>query len=142
MDSIINSFWTSQDLIYIWFVWIIAFFWIRTVLWITKDINARSNNWFLQAISIIIWIVPILWYFIYLLIRPIWYKYDKLSPWREVLSIQSIQCPDCWQHNMLTYNFCTNCWEKLQNECKECKIKYSVEFEFCPNCSAPNIDVK
>lgn len=142
METIINNLWNLQDLIYIWFVWIIAFFWIRTVLWITKDINARSNNWFLQAFSIIVWIIPIFWYFIYILIRPIWYKYDKVAPWREIISIQSIQCPDCWQHNLLSHNFCINCWEKLQNECKECKTKYSVEYEFCPNCSAPNIDVK
>lgn len=124
-------------------IWLGIFIWIWSVLWTTKDISARTSNIFLQVISILLvaGLTPIFWLPLYILIRPIYYKYEKFW-WRESLLLKVITCPNCGEANNKNFNNCIYCWTKLTIKCKECKKEFPCEYEFCPNCWAPNIEIK
>ncbi len=121
-------------------VWIGVFIWVWAVLWTTKDISLRTDNIFLQILSILLVAIltPIFWLLVYILIRPVNYKYDKI-PWREALVLWIVQCTWCeWQNNKENKH-CIFCWKWLNIDCKECKTKYPEEYEYCPNCWAPTL---
>jgi len=118
-----------------------VFLWLWSVLWVIKDISARTDSLFLQTLSIFLMflLTPVLWLPLYFLIRPIFYKYDK-NGWKEALALQTIVCRDCWSFNLSEFNNCIACWSSLKIECKECKNKYSSNWDYCQKCWAPNIE--
>ncbi len=122
-------------------VWIIVFIWIWAILWTTKDISNRTNNIFLQILSIILVAVftPIFWLALYFLIRPVRYKYDNL-PWREALANNIVVCDYCFWENDKDNNYCVACGNWLKITCKECKKSYPKSYDYCNNCWAPNIE--
>lgn len=117
-----------------------AFIWILSVLWITKDVINRTTSTFFQIFSIILWTIlwPI-WLIIYIVLRPVWYIYDR-NWWREAIIFDYINCNNCWTLNNRSHNFCIWCWKNLKIKCKECWNHYSYDRDYCPNCWAPNID--
>ena len=121
-----------------WLIGYGAFLHICIVLWIWKDSGARINNLTLQMLSILIWMVPFVWLPIYLLIRPIRYKFDKNGR-REALDLSVIECKNCLSFNLKENKHCITCGDDLKIKCKECKNHYSHEYEYCPDCSAPNL---
>jgi hypothetical protein len=89
--------------------------WISILLWVIKDISNRTDNVFLQIISIlIILIFSPFWIFIYLLIRPsktLFEKYyneieENLDIFHQIID-DRIQCRD----NEKKYNK-KNKWQK------------------------------
>lgn len=51
--------------------------WISLVVWVLKDIRNRTTNVFFQIICLLISVLPFLWIFIYLLLRPSRTLYEK-----------------------------------------------------------------
>lgn len=135
--AIIQNWWLS-DLILTISLGTVGFLRLRSVLWITIDVSRRTSSLSIQILSIVLWFIPFYGLFIYFLIRPLNYKYDKIF-WRETILLNSIECPDCWWINLKDFDYCIYCWENLQLECKECKAKYPFDYEYCPKCSAPNL---
>lgn len=138
--QLLNQFGWANIIVTI-LIWFMIFIWIWAILWVTKDISLRSENLFVQIISILMvtLLTPIIWFPLYFLIRPVQYKFDK-NWWRESLLANSIQCIWCGNINPISCNNCTQCWVKLKVECKECKKAYPYEWEYCGNCWAPNIE--
>ncbi len=120
---------------------IIVFIWAWSILWTTKDISARTDNIFLQILSIIIvaWLTPIFWLPLYFLLRPIRYKYQVWLQ-NEVAELNTAQCQNCENINLKEFDHCIFCWSSLKTKCKECKKNYPKEYEYCPSCWAPNIE--
>lgn len=130
-----------SDMFVTWFVSFFVFLWVWTILWVTKDISSRTDNLFLQILSIVvvaIW-TPIFWFLIYLLLRPNRYKFDQVN-WRQALDIRMIECDWCWEINDKDNDFCIYCGSNLKSKCKECKNHYPKEYDYCPSCWAPSID--
>lgn len=130
------------DYIISWIVILLIFIWAWSILWVTKDISARTDNIWYQMLSImlIIFFTPIFWLPLYILIRPIYYKYEK--NWRkEALALNVIYCKNCDSINLRDYKFCISCWTNLRIQCKECKNFYPWNQEYCENCWAPNIEI-
>lgn len=52
------------------------FLWVLSIIWVTRDIHARSNSILLQLVAIIFITVlsPIFWLPIYITMRPVRYK--------------------------------------------------------------------
>lgn len=132
--------WLS-DWILSFVIWFFVFVWLWTVLWVIKDISARTDSLLLQTLSIFIMFLftPVLWLPLYILIRPIFYKYDK-NGWKESLALQVTICRDCWNFNLNEFDHCISCWSSLKIECKECKNKYPSWWDYCSKCWAPNIE--
>lgn len=138
MDSIkttwIENLYTSLIIFYI-------FLRILSIIRVAKDIWARTNNTTLQIISILLvtFFSPVIGIPLYHIIKPVWYKKDRL-PWREVFISNSSKCQKCWTINSKEYNCCIRCWEKLKITCKECWTEYPHNYQFCFKCWAPNIE--
>lgn len=133
----------SFDMKYIWYIILfpIVLFWIWAVLYTTKDISHRTDNILYQlfAILLVFFWTPFIWFPLYFIIRPVRLKDEYI--WRKSLETLSVECLDCWTLNNKENNFCVNCWTDLKIECKECKVKYYLWYDYCPYCWAPNLDL-
>lgn len=124
-----------------WSVGIALFIWIVVILWTMKDIGARTTSVWAQVFSILLVGIgtPIIGLPLYLLFRPIRYKWDRLG-WREALALQIVQCYGCGSRNPLYHDYCISCGSELTVKCKECKHHYQLHYEYCPSCGAPNTE--
>ena len=130
-----------QNSIWFWLSIIIFFLWLCALIWVIKDANARSSSFWFQLFSalLVIILTPIFWVLLYIAIRPQWLKRDK-TPWRDVAFQQIQVCENCWNFNNISNDYCTSCWENLQNTCRECQKKYSKVYAYCPHCWAPRLE--
>lgn len=111
------------------------FFWMLIVFRTIKDITARTDNTALQFLSAfaVILLTPLLGLPLYLVLRPKFYKHDRLG-WREAIVLETIDCPNCSVTNSLEYNVCVACGEVLKISCRECQKKYIYFYHYCPDC--------
>ena len=121
------------------FLWLVFFVWIRSILWVTKDISARSSNIFLQILSILVVAIltPVIWLPLYFIFRPVSYRYQREMQ-KDSMIFDVIYCKSCWAPNSKDFNHCIFCGESLKTKCKECKNSYSFDWDYCPACWAPN----
>jgi hypothetical protein len=119
----------------------ILFLWLLCIIYVVKDVSARTDSQFLQIISILFvtFLTPIVWLPLYWAIRPVWYKRDK-TPWRDACLTSSIECESCGCLNPKEYDCCLQCGKKLKLKCKECDKEYPHNYHYCPYCGAPNLD--
>jgi len=47
---------------------------------------------------------------------------------------ENIICNGCGEQVKISYDFCTNCNEKLKEECNYCKKMINVNWRYCPYC--------
>ncbi len=145
---------STRDLSYLFSfgnIWIIinillvvfVFAWIISIIWVLKDISARTDSSFLQLISVIFvtFLTPIFWLPLYLVIRPIYYKKDKMLR-REAEMADVSFCLNCNSMNCSENEHCANCGEPIKTSCKQCSGKYNSSYKYCPICGAPNIDIQ
>lgn len=130
----------NYDIFYI-IIYFFVFLWIISIIWVVKDISYRTSNLFYQifCILLITFLSPLVGLPLYFIVRPLFYKHDKLA-WRESLLLEVNTCYNCNTINHKDNIFCIACGEKIQTKCKECKHTYCSEYDYCPICWAPNID--
>lgn len=130
---------------------IVYFFviWIAILMWVIKDINNRTDNVYLQVLSIlVILLLTPFWIFIYLLIRPgktLFEKYyeeieENLDIFKEIVEEKNKQCETetncfkCKEPISPEFKFCPKCKISLKNECQLCwKLLFS-DWKVCPYC--------
>lgn len=124
---------------------VLAYFgilWLSIIIWVTRDVLARSNNILFQMFSILInIIVPILGVLIYLIIRP---NKTHLERYYEEMQAGLLQsegqeasvssCEKCMIPVEKEYDFCPNCAFKLKKTCLGCKKNFPNIWHFCPFC--------
>lgn len=142
LESIDLSQFANLDKLWLAIVVFILFLRLICIICVVKDISARTNNQFIQIISILFvtFLTPIIWLPLYRAIRPIGYKRDK-TPWRDACLSSSIECTSCHVMNPKEYDCCIQCGKKLKIECKECNKSFPHNYQYCPYCGAPNLDV-
>ena len=120
---------------------LLIIFWILAIIWVAKDSGSRTHKLGFQMISIILvtLLTPILGIPIYLVLRPIAYKHDRL-PWREAAVMNLIVCYNCGTLNPRDHEFCLACGEALKIKCKQCNKNYPHTYDYCQSCGAPNIE--
>ena len=130
--------WISTSIIIL-----LIFLRIVSIIRVAKDISARTNSHLLQIISILLitFFSPIIWLPLYHIIKPIWYKKDRM-PRREACVSNMTVCQNCKTLNPKEYKCCISCGQKLKINCKECNTDYPHDYHYCPKCGAPNIKTK
>ncbi|AHB40909.1 hypothetical protein P148_SR1C00001G0094 [candidate division SR1 bacterium RAAC1_SR1_1] len=120
---------------------IIILFWVLSIIWVAKDIMARSNRLSLQVLSVFLvtFFSPIVGLPIYRVIRPIGFMRDRL-PWREAAVMNLVVCYNCGTLNPKEHECCLACGEALKIKCKQCGKDYPHSYGYCHFCGAPNID--
>jgi hypothetical protein len=83
---------------------------VISIIWVAKDIAARTHSLWIQLLSVLLVTVlsPVLGLPIYLLLRPIGYRYDKM-PWREALILNLVACGNCKALNLKDNQCCIHC---------------------------------
>lgn len=114
--------------------------WIYAILRVARDISQRTNNGWMQFLSVILLLLgtPCIGLPIYFLIRPINTQHDLYR--QEQLLCSAIACVYCNQRNDKAFEFCTFCGEKLKQSCKNCHNAYALSYEYCPFCGLPNLE--
>ena len=104
--------------------------WIYFILWVAKDISWRTNNFWLQLISIllILFLTPIFWLPIYMLIRPV-HSEPELRDQDFFVS-----CFSCGGHNDKEFAYCVYCCETLKVACQNCEQPVWIDYTFCAWC--------
>lgn len=150
----LNIIWESVTIESV-FKFAVAYFfviWIAIIIWVIKDISNRTNNLFLQILSILsVIIFTPLGVFLYLLIRPgrtVFEKYyqeveenldilshiiDQKTKYQEANDVSD--CPKCWYEVQKDFVVCPNCKLTLKNECVECKKEIRDNWKICPFCN-------
>ncbi len=115
---------------------------VIAIIRVTRDIIHRTNSFSLQIVSILFvtFLTPLVGLPLYLLIRPMSYKHDRI-PRREACASNLIACYNCNTLNPKEYDCCVVCGERLKVKCKECQNTYAHSYSYCNVCGAPNIDM-
>lgn len=159
MDSIINFYnFISQNLTIDAAIkfWLLYFFilWGAFIIWIIKDITNRTTNILLQVFSIlvVIFLTPIFWLPIYLLMRPrrtIFEKYYEEDEDEEAIleededeEINEYPCPKCGKNVSEEFKFCPYCEFKLVKDCPKCGKQLLNDWKACPYCWNHDINEK
>lgn len=123
-------------------VGLLAAVWLWSIIWVSRDIAARTSNGFLQIFSILLvtLLTPLVGLPLYFLIRPVFYKLDNNGR-RQALVVNVISCGNCGRKNATHHDFCIYCGEGLKIGCKNCNNPYPFSYEYCPHCGAPNIEI-
>lgn len=129
-----QQFLTQMFYIFVWLLW------LYSILRVARDIAQRTQNSWMQFFSVawVIFLTPIVGVPLYFLMRPHSLQYDEYR--REQMVVESIACVFCQQRNPREFEFCTFCWEKLKNACRQCHKPYALSYEYCPFCGGPNIE--
>ena len=148
---LINYMWENITFeVFLKFI-IVYFFiiWISLIIWVIKDISNRTENIFLQLLSIlIIVLLSPFWIFVYLIVRPaktLFEKYyeeieNNLDTVEDIIKDkntkdeESINCNNCNYPISRDFKFCPNCNTKLKQECSSCKKEIFTWWKNCPYC--------
>ncbi len=174
IDKIMNFEYVDFFTEFFWNLWTIDFLkwamiyffilWVAIIIWVTRDILARSNSIILQFLSIllVVFLTPILWLPVYFMIRPSTKKYDsdelyeevyeeeidndnniplkeenldkKIEEEKLIASYEKITCYNCHYHIEEDFKFCPNCEIQLLDKCKKCFKEIKTNWKICPYC--------
>ncbi len=144
-----ENFWMEDFFKIIVVYWFLL--WVAIIIWVTRDILARSNSILLQLFSIllVVFLTPIFGLIIYFIIRPAHKKYDEYDDeYEEVYEEVSEENPENLE------NFEKNINQKIKQEkeivktdiflekvtCYNCHYHIEEDFKFCPNCESQLLD--
>ena len=98
------SFWINILLL------VIILFWVLSIIWVAKDIMARTNRLPLQILSVLLVTIlsPVIGLPVYRVIRPIGFARDRL-PWREAAVMNLVVCYNCGTLNPKDHECCLAC---------------------------------
>lgn len=131
----------SEANIFISIFWgIVVYFWIITIIWVTKDCTKRMTSFFWQIVSIFLVTIgwPILWLPLYIAYRPIRYKEMPMA-WKEALDLQTTMCPKCKMINPREYTYCLLCGKNIKVTCNSCNATYPYDYVYCPVCGTKQV---
>lgn len=108
--------------------------WIILILRVARDISRRTHNTFFQIFCILIITLgtPIVWWLLYLIIRPT-HTLDQDDRYTSTY-LQWPICLKCKSENLESSNYCVFCGDILKTWCEQCGYKYSREYLYCPKC--------
>ena len=124
--------------LYYLLMFLIILIWIGQILWVSRDISRRTQSTFFQIICIVIatlWL-PVLWWLIYLMIRPSQTLEQQLG--YTGVMIGGLICLHCKSENLESANYCVFCGEALKTSCIQCEYEYCIDYRFCPKCGQAN----
>jgi RNA polymerase subunit RPABC4/transcription elongation factor Spt4 len=118
---------------------------VAIVIWVARDVVARSKSLFFHVLSIFLVIILNLpGLLIYLIIRPqktLIEKYHEDLE-RKVLAENDEFCLKCEKPIQLIFQFCPHCGEEAKISCKKCHKLVSKNWNNCPYCGTKKFNQK
>lgn len=117
--------------------------WFTSVLWVYRDIRARSRDPITQGIGLAIAVAfPIIGLPVYMVLRPadtLQEAYDRQLEQEAILSdLHSISaCPNCRRPMNDDFMVCAYCATPLKHPCTACGQLLQFSWRVCPFCATP-----
>lgn len=117
--------------------------WFASILWVYRDIQARSQDPITQAIGVGISVVlPLVGLPVYMVVRPqdtLQDAYDRQLEQEAILSeLHSVTgCPNCRRPVQDDFQFCAFCGTSLKSACASCGRLLQFSWRVCPSCQTP-----
>ncbi len=117
--------------------------WFASILWVYRDIQARSQDPITQAIGVGISVVfPLVGLPVYMVVRPqetLQEAYDRQLEQEAILSeLHSVTgCPNCRRPVQDDFQFCAFCGTSLKSACTSCGRLLQFSWRVCPTCQTP-----
>ncbi len=143
MPEIPGDWVAMARLIGLLFVGYFMVIWFTSVVWVYRDISARTNDPISQLIAVLVAVVfPIVGLPVYFVLRPsetLQEAYDRQLEQEAILSeLHSISaCPDCRRPISEDFMVCAYCGTQLKQPCVSCNQLMQFAWRHCPYCAAP-----
>lgn|GEM_PF-422436 len=117
--------------------------WFASILWVYRDIQARTRDPITQAIGVGISVVfPLLGLPVYWVVRPqetLQEAYDRQLEQEAILSeLHSVTgCPNCRRPVSDDFMVCAFCGSALKAPCNSCGRLLQFSWRVCPTCATP-----
>jgi RNA polymerase subunit RPABC4/transcription elongation factor Spt4 len=117
--------------------------WFASILWVYRDIQARSQDPITQAIGVGIAVVfPLVGLPVYMVVRPqetLQDAYDRQLEQEAILSeLHSVTgCPNCRRPVQDDFQYCAFCGASLKSACAACGRLLQFSWRVCPSCQTP-----
>ena len=117
--------------------------WVASVIWVYRDISARTTDMLMQAISVAIAVLfPIIGLPIYVILRPtdtLTLAYDRQLEQEALLSeLQTVTaCPNCRRPVQDDFSVCAFCGTAVKQGCAGCGRALRLSWRVCPYCATP-----
>jgi len=126
--------------------WAVAFvvaLWVAMLVWVWRDIRARTRDLFLQLLALLV--VGVLFVpgmAIYWLLRPpSTLEEDYRRALEEEALLQTLddarRCPGCARRVEPDWIVCPHCHTKLRKVCQHCGRLLELPWNLCPYCGTP-----
>jgi RNA polymerase subunit RPABC4/transcription elongation factor Spt4/cbb3-type cytochrome oxidase subunit 3 len=124
--------------------------WVAIIIWVTRDILARSNSIFFQlfCILLVVLLTPIFGLIIYFIIRPSYKKYEDEELYEEIY--EELDDDEDSNRDKTENKIVSKVEEKIKEEeivasfekitCYNCHYHIEENFKFCPNCEIKLLD--
>lgn len=118
--------------------------WLGSIVWAYRDIRARTQDGWTQAVSVALVVVfnlPGL--FLYLVLRPqetlndAYERRMEAEAFRRDMPQPQATCPSCQQAVQQDYLVCPNCRTRLREACSNCSRALEMSWSACPYCTSP-----
>lgn len=152
MHPIMEYLWTTITIEFMIKFFVVYFFvvWIGLIVWVARDIAARSLSRMFQCLCVLIMIIfTPLGLILYLLIRPKKTVYDiysdeiedNLSILHEIVEErlwekddETLYCPECEESIEAEFIICPSCKCSLKDTCHSCHKVIREWWSVCPYC--------
>ncbi len=117
--------------------------WFASVLWVYRDIRARTSDPVTQGIAVGIAVVfPVVGLPVYMVLRPaetVQQAYERQLEQEAILSeLHAIAaCPSCRRPTEGEWVVCANCGSQLRTPCVGCGRPMNFAWRHCPHCATP-----
>lgn len=117
--------------------------WFASILWVYRDIQARTRDPMTQAIGVGISVVfPLVGLPVYMVVRPaetLQDAYDRQLEQEAILSeLHSVTgCPNCRRPVNDDFMVCAYCGTALKSPCSSCGRLLQFSWRVCPTCATP-----
>jgi hypothetical protein len=121
----------------------VGLIWLASLIWIYRDITARTREPISQIVSLGIGVVlPLVGLPIYMALRPsetLQQAYDREIEQEAILSdIQTAAaCPSCGRPAEPSFRVCAYCGTSLKDPCPRCREPMMHAWRYCPHCATP-----
>ena len=119
----------------------LALIWLTSILWVVRDIRARTTDIASQVTAVVIAsALPFVGLPIYMILRPaetMQTAYDRQLEEEAILTeLHAISaCPNCRRAIDDEYMVCPHCATELRDSCRHCQRSIAKAWATCPYCA-------
>lgn len=117
-----------------------AVLWVASVLWVYRDVRARSDDPTTQAIGVaLVALIPLFGIAVYLIVRP---RETILDAYERELEREALRfelhsvtpCPNCRRPVETDFILCAYCRTPVREACSRCSRLLMTDWPHCPYC--------